>query len=215
MKRFLLITLALPSVLLAGKSDPGAPLVAADEAYSKEAVRDGNWTAARRMALPESETFAPRRIKVLELGKNKSDPPLTQSWKPEQAWISCDGSAGITYGSWKIEGTSLKGSYESVWGRMANGTYRELMRRGGTETRKLFSRPGRKGMRASCTGKPFIAMTAPAEGDDFKFGASNDMTLNWTSLVTKAGDVKITVNAWDGTQFVTVLEDVAPAPLSR
>ncbi|MGB7656298.1 MAG: hypothetical protein WBL74_12525 [Novosphingobium sp.] len=215
MKRLVLLSVALSSTLLAGSSDPGAPLVAADEAFSKESQRDGNWTAARRMALPESETFAPGRVKVLEFGKSMPDPPFTQSWKPEQVWISCDGTAGITFGSWKIAGTRYKGTYESVWGRMANGSYRVLLRRGGMEPRKLLSRPGRKGMRAACTGKPFIAIQAPAEGDDFKFGTSNDNSLNWTSLVTKPGEVQIVVRIWDGKDFVTVLEDVAPAPAPR
>lgn len=215
MKRFLLLTLALPTALLAGKSDPGAVLVAADEAFSREAQRDGNWTAARRMALPQSETFAPGRVKVLEFGKDMADPPFKQSWKPDHVWISCDGTAGITFGSWKIEGSNLKGSYESVWGQMADGSYRVLLRRGGFERRKLHSRPGRNGMRATCTGKPFMAIQAPAEGDDFKFGSSNDMTINWTSLVTKPGEVQIVVRIWNGDDFVPVLEDVAPAPAPR
>lgn len=213
--RLVLLALLVPGALLAGKSDPGAALISADEAYSKESQRDGSWTAARRMALPESETFAPGRVKVLEFGKDMPDPPLTQSWKPAHAWVSCDGTAGVTFGTWKIAGTDLKGSYESVWGRTAIGSYRVLLRRSGTEPRNLLSRPGRKGMRAACTGKPFIAIRAPAEGDDLKFGASNDSSLNWTSLVTKQGEVHIVVRIWDGEDFVQVLEDVAPAPIAR
>ena len=211
----MLLALAVPGALLAGKSDSGAALVSADEAYSKDSQRAGNWTAARRMALPESETFAPGRVKVLEFGKNMPDPPFTQSWKPAHVWISCDGTAGITFGSWTIVGSNLKGSYESVWAQMADGGYRVLLRRGGTEPRKLHSRPGRKGLRAACTGKPFIAIRAPAEGDDFKFGASNDGSLNWTSVVTKQGEVQIVVRIWDGKDFAPVLEDVAPARIAR
>lgn len=212
----MLLALALPSALLAGKSDPGAPLVAADEAFSRESGRDGNWTAARRMALPESETFAPGRVKVLEFGKDRADPPFDQSWQPADAWISCDGTAGITFGSWKIEGSSWKGWYESVWGRMADASYRVLLRRGGFEQRKLLSRPGRKGMRAACTGKPPpLPILAPDVGTDLKIGASHDQTLIWSSAVSDKGRVRIVISLWDGKVFQPVLEDVAPAPIAR
>ena len=87
------------------------------------------------MALPESETFAPARVKVLEFGKDRADPRFAQSWKPAHVWISCDGTAGIAIGTGKINQTDLKGSYESVWGRMADGSYRVVLRRGGMEPR--------------------------------------------------------------------------------
>ena len=69
--------------------------------------------------------------------------------------------------------------------------------------------------RVPCTGKPFIAIRAPAEGDGLKFGASHDNSLGWTSLVTKQGEVQIVMRIWDGTDFVPVLEDVAPARIAR
>lgn len=215
MKRFLLLSALLSSALLAGTSDPGAPLIAADEAYAKAARDQGEWTATRAVVVPQSELFTPGRVRTLEFGKGLADPEVAGSWKPDHAWISCDGTAGVTFGSWKIKGTKLKGSYESVWVLMADGSYRVLLRRGGTHPRRLLSRPGRKGMRASCTGKPFIAIQAPAEGDDLKFGASTDNSLDWTSLVTAQGEVQIAVRIWDGRDFVPVLEDVAPAPRPR
>lgn len=216
MKRFFLIALAVPSALLAGKADPGAPFIAADEAFSAAAKRDGNWTAARRVHLPVSETFAPRRVKVLEWGKDMPDPPIVQTWKPEHAWVSCDGTIGVTYGTWKVSGSPSKGSYESVWVKLANGEYRVLLRRGGQQPRKLYSRPGRKGMRAACGGpKPSLPITAPDVGTDYKLGASNDQTLVYSSAVSANGDVRIIISLWNGKAFAPVLEDVAPAPAAR
>lgn len=216
MKRFVLLALAVPTALLAGKSDPGAPLVAADETYSKASQRNGAWTAVRQVALPESETFVPHRVKVLEFGKDLPDPPFTQSWKPEHAWISCDGTAGVTFGSWKIDGHPIKGWYESVWVRMKDGSYRVLLRRGGRETRKLHSRPGRKGIRAVCGGKaPPLPLVAPDVGTDFKLGASHDQTLIWSSAVSQGGAVRVVISLWDGKVHVPILEDVAPAPQPR
>jgi hypothetical protein len=208
MKRFLLIGLAVPTALLAGKSDPGAPLVAADDAFSKAG---GNWGAISAFSLNQTEFLTPRRVRALgvETGNNR------KFNKAEQAWISCDGTAGVTYGTWQLDRTTIRGWYQTVWARIGDGSYRMLLKHSADSKSRLFSRPGRKGMRAACTGKPFIAIQAPAEGDDFKFGASNDNSLNWTSLVTKQGDVQIVVRIWDGQDFVPVLEDVAHAPIAR
>ena len=206
----MLLALALPSALLAGKSDPGAPLVAADEAFSRESGRDGNWTAARRMALPESETFAPGRVKVLEFGKDRADPPFDQSWQPDHAWISCDGTAGLTFGRWHVPGSRQRGWYESVWAQVNGGGYKLLLRRGGAQPRQLLAKPGIRGARSACSGKPGLPISAPAEGTDLKFGASRDQTLIWSSAVDRAGAVTITAAQWDGKRHVPVLIDTAP-----
>lgn len=216
MKRFLLLAVALPSALLAGRSDPGAPFVAADEAYSQSSVRDGAWTAARRFSIAQTETFVPRRVKMLEYGKDEPDPPYAMSWKTEHAWTSCDGTIGVTYGTWKVAGLKLGGWYESVWTRMRDGSFRILMRHANDTPIKLFSKPGRKGMRAACGGpKPSLPITAPDVGTDYKLGASNDQTLVYSSAVSAKGEVRIVISLWNGTAFVPVLEDVAPAPASR
>ena len=215
MKRIFLLALALPTALLAGKADPGAALIAADDAYARAASEDGEWTATRAVSLPQSEMFVPERVKILEFGKDRPDSEAATRWRAEQAWISCDGTAGVTFGRWSLPGTNLKGWYEAVWGQMRDGSYRMLLRKAGSEPRKVRFKNGRKGVRAACTGKPFLAVVAPAEGDDFKFGASNDMTLTWSSLVTGSGEVQIAVRLWDGQDFQSVLEHVAPAPASR
>lgn len=215
MKRIFLITLAVPAALLAGKSDPGAPLVAADEAYAKAAHLDGEWPATRAFSLPQSEMFVPERVKVLEFGKDRSDSEAATRWRAEQAWISCDGSIGVTFGRWNLPGSRLRGWYQTIWARLTDGSYRLYLKHGGGNPRKLHSKPGRKGMRAACSGKPSLPITAPAIGTDYKLGASKDQTLIWSSAVTAKGSVQIRISLWDGTRHVPVLEDVAPAPAPR
>ena len=208
-KRCLFLALVFPAALLAGKSAPGAALIAADEAYDHDVQVNGEWAAAFHLALPESETFVPQRVKVLELGEGRSDPP-SRRFVPEQAWISCDGTAGVTYGRWRLPKTEYRGFYEAVWDKLQNGSFKVLLRRGGTEARALYSKPGRKGARATCTGQPGLPITAPDIGTDFKFGASHDQTLIWSSAVSPKGDVRVVVSLWDGTRHVPVLIDPAP-----
>lgn len=215
MKRILLIALALPSALLAGKADPGAPLIAADRAYDRDIQASGEWAAASHFYLPEGESLVPQRVKVIEFGKGRADPPPRRI-KPEQAWISCDGTVGVTYGTWRAPKLGLGGWYESVWARLKDGSYKILLRRASTDTPRLLSKPGRKGMRAACGGNPPpLPIVAPDVGVDFKMGASHDQTLIWSSAVTREGAVRIVISLWNGKTFVPVLEDVAPAPAAR
>ena len=215
MKRFVILLAVLPTTLLAGKSDPGAPFIAADEAYDKDIQANGEWAAAFRLALPQSETFVPQRVKVLELGKGRSAPPPRRI-KPEHAWVSCDGTVGVTVGSWRLPDTSYQGWYESIWVKMEDGSYKILLRRAQTKGPKLYSQPGRKGMRAACTGKaPPLPIVAPDVGTDFKMGASHDQTLIWSSAVSAKGAVRIVISIWNGKTFDPVLEDVALPPAPR
>ena len=211
MKRLLLGALVLPGALLASTDDqPGAPLIAADRAFAKAAQSTGEWTATRAFSAPRAEMFVPQRVQTSVFGQDRPDPAVATRWAPEQVWIACDGSAGVTMGRWSLSGTREHGWYEAVWAQLRDGSYKLLLRHGGPAQRQLLSRPGRKGARATCTGQPGLPITAPDVGTDFKFGASHDQTLIWSSAVSPKGDVRVVVSLWDGTRHVPVLIDPAP-----
>ena len=211
----LIAVLALPLLAAAGPEPVGAPLVAADRALEMAARQSGEWTAFRAAALPQTELFVPQRVRLLEFGRGQADPAVSTRWKPQQVWTSCDLSVGVTFGKWWLPGTRQHGWYETVWVRTRGGGYRILLRRAGPEQRKLYARPGLKGVRAACAGRPPLPIAAPAEGIDRRIGASGDQTLVWTSSVDSGGAVRIEVAAWDGTAHVPVLEDVAPRAIAR
>ncbi|MFM5895160.1 MAG: hypothetical protein ACKOQM_12125 [Novosphingobium sp.] len=216
MKRLLLIALAFPSVLLAGGPNPGAPFVAADEAYTRAAETLGSKVATQTFSLPQSEIFVPQRIKTLTYGADLPNSPSLTHYRPQNAWISCDGTIGVTSGRWIYRGSKEHGWYEIIWAKMTDGSYRILMQHAGDLPRKLNTSPGRKGKRAACTGKPPpLPIVAPAVGEDFRMGASRDQSLIWSSAVNPAGRVRIVISLWDGTRHVPVLEDVAPEPVAR
>ena len=212
MKRLALLGVLVPAVLLAKSDQPGAALVAADEAFAKMARNQGEWTAFRSFAGPRSEMFAPRRVLVSEFGKGLPDPKVATRWRPEQAWISCDATVGVTFGRWSLPGSKMHGWYETVWAKMRDGSYKMLLRHAWDVPRQLLAKPGRKGARGACTGKPGLPIVAPDVGTDFKFGASYDQTLIWSSAVSAQSEVRIVVSLWDGTRHVPVLVDPAPNP---
>lgn len=215
MKHFALLLALLPAPLPAAADDPGAPLIAADLAYGQAIAAVGERAANRRMALPESETFLPRRTGMLAPAPDQGDPPR-QGIAPEQAWISCDGTIGVTAGRWQVPETGRSGWYETIWVRLHDGSFRILLRHAGAQRPVLASRPGRRGLRAACGGgSPPLPLRAPAVGTDFKLGASHDQTLIWSSAVTAAGEVRIAIALWNGKAFDTVLQHMAPAPPAR
>ena len=93
--------------------------------------------------------------------------------------------------------------------QLRSGGYKLLLRHTSTAAPKLLSKPGTKGQRAQCSGRPGLPIGAPAEGTDLKFGASRDQTLIWSSAVDRAGAVTVTAAQWDGTRHVPVLIDSA------
>ena len=216
MKRFFLLALILPGTLLAGRADPGAPLVAADTAFGKDTEKRGTWTAIRAVALPQGEIFVPERANILEYGRDAPNPRYVTKSRTEHAWISCDGTVGVTLTRWTIPKFKEQGWAETVWAKDSRGRWGILLLNGSAAERKLYSRPGRKGMRAACSGTaPPLPIVAPDVGVDYKMGASHDQTLIWTSAVTREGDLRIVISLWNGKTFDPVLEDVAQASNAR
>ena len=211
----LLLALLAPGPALAASDRAGAGIIAADRAFAALAQTHGEWTAFRAAAAPHAEMFVPRRVEIESFGGGRPDPPVATRWHPQHAWLSCDGTAGLTFGRWSVPGTRQHGWYEAVWVQRRSGGYQLLLRRGGTNPRRLFSRPGPAGVRAQCSGTPGLPISAPPEGTDLKIGASRDQTLIWSSAVDPAGAVTITAARWDGGRHVPILADTAPPPNAR
>lgn len=216
MTRFLLLLAALPTALLAGSSDPARQVISTEEAYVRALNRDGGVKAFRAFWLPQGEVFIPERVRPGELEIVTEPPIQREASKVEHVWTSCDATIGVTQSRWRVPQRREQGWRETIWARLSNGTWRILLQNQGSAPRKLFSRPGRKGLRAACNGKPPpLPILAPDVGTDFKLGASHDQTLIWSSAVSAEGQVRIVISLWNGKTFDPVLEDVAPAPIAR
>lgn len=104
-------------------ANPSA-LIAADIAFSRLAREKGQWTAFRDTADETAEMFEGKRQGAHALLKDRKDPAAPVQWAPQAAWISCDGSAGFTFGGWREPasgGTGAAGEYVTVWQRQFKG----------------------------------------------------------------------------------------------
>ncbi|WP_225207492.1 hypothetical protein [Novosphingobium huizhouense] len=215
-------------------ANPSA-LIAADIAFSRLAQDKGKTRAFAETADKDAEMFAPRRLAVAEwLKRKKADAPL--KWQPHGAWVSCDGSAGVTRGGWQSTGAS--GWYTTVWQQQKKGDYKWVLDQGDTtakpveapdflegriadcparphrpdsEDRRRQSQPGDKDQPLPPLAGPVPQLAAPA-GSDAKDGRSRDGTLAWRSIVLPDGARDFTVWLWKDGAMTAVIETHADAP---
>ena len=116
-------------------ANPSA-LIAADIALARLARAKGQWSALRELADDDASLFDPARTPARPALKDRADPPQAAQWEPRAAWISCDGSFGLTWGGW----TAASGTPVTRIGRLtargglqlihADGTAEPLQARG-------------------------------------------------------------------------------------
>jgi len=100
-------------------ANPSA-LIAADIALARLARAKGQWSALRELADDDASLFDPARTPARPALKDRADPPQAAQWEPRAAWISCDGSFGLTWGGWTAA-SGTPGEYATVWKRQVKG----------------------------------------------------------------------------------------------
>ena len=131
-------------------ANPSA-LIAADIAFARLAREKGQWTAFREMADDAAEIFEPARALAKTALKDRADPPVPVQWATRAAWISCDGSAGLTYGGW-TGATGGNGEYVTVWQSQTKGKlpWKWLLDDGGALAQPLPQADWAEGRVADC-----------------------------------------------------------------
>ncbi|NML95340.1 hypothetical protein [Novosphingobium olei] len=162
MKR--LIPLAIPALLLvlavAGPADAQRPprgmmrplanpsaLIAADIAFSRLAQDKGKAKAFAETATKEAEMFGPQRVPVAEWLK-RNDDGAALKWQPHGAWISCDGSAGVTRGAW--QSNTASGWYTTIWQQQKKGDYKWALDQGSATAKPVEAPDFLEGRIADC-----------------------------------------------------------------
>lgn len=248
MTRFLplaLLALAAPASALA--QPHGAPgtitpagnpsaLIAAESAFARLAREKGQWTAFAETAAETAEMFVPHRVLAKAWLKGRDNPPKPVQWQPGAVWISCDGSAGVTFGAF---GGNGEGWFSTVWERQKNGAYKWVLDQGGTLGTPLPDSDFITGKVADCPPRPHreaaaddappppkprrdapppqrpLAGPIPPQttvaGADSKDGRSSDGSLAWRSTVLPGGTRLWTVWMWQDGKMTEVLnrEDIA------
>lgn len=131
-------------------ANPSA-LIAADIAFARLAREKGQWSAFREMADDAAEMFEPARVLAKTALKDRADPSVPVQWATRTAWISCDGSAGLTYGGW-TGASGGSGEYVTVWQRQLKGKlpWKWLLDDGASLPRPLATADWAEGKVADC-----------------------------------------------------------------
>lgn len=249
MKRLIplaLLALALPATAQDHRGGPpqgfgsgitpiGNPsaLIAAEGAFARLAREKGQWTAFAATSAEDAEMFTPQRVAARAWLKGRANPPEAVQWQPSSVWMSCDGSAGVTFGGWQ-SGTA-NGWFSTVWRRQPKkGDYKWVLDQGGDLTAPLGGADFITGKVADCPPRPhrnpladepppppkrdknapppqrplpgpIPALSAPA-GADNKDGRSNDGTIVWRSTVLPGGAREWTVWMWQDGRMNEVLK---------
>lgn len=236
------LMLAAPAFAQRAGGDPRAmtpvgnpsALVAAELAFARLAQEKGQWTAFDATADDEAEMFVPQRTLARPWLKKRANPPQAVQWQAQKAWVSCDGSAGVTYGAYQAPGGG-NGWFSTVWKRDRKGQYKWVLDQGADLASPLPAADWLEGKVADCPTRPRrpegegptpprpqkgpppmrpLAGPIPpvsAPQADNKDGQANDGSLAWRSTVQGDGSRVWTVWMWKDGQMGEVLHLTAKA----
>lgn len=226
--------------MLTPAGNPSA-LIAAEIAFARAAQDKGQWTAFEAFAADDAQMFVPRRTSAKAWLHRRANPPQAVRWQAQQAWVSCDGSAGVTFGAW--QGTPpAQGWFSTVWQRQRKkGNYLWVLDQGDDLASPLPTPDWIEGKVADCPprhrpdpdddapgGKrpsakpagpppqaPLPAPLPPAPGapdEDTSEGRAEDGSLAWRTTVSADGARDWRVWLWKDGTMQEVLHRTAAAP---
>ncbi|MGK2911639.1 MAG: hypothetical protein ACSLE1_17825 [Sphingobium sp.] len=218
------IVLAL--LLLAGSAQAARPsmrlsanpsaVVAAEIAFNRLAQDKGQWTAFRETAAKDAVMFVPDMVNAQVWLKGRKDPLASVKWKPEKVLMSCDGSVGVSTGSWQQPDGSI-GFFTTIWRRDNKGRWRWVLDHGDTLktarpaadfiTTRLATCP-----RDRRPEPPAVAGIAPIPTPGI--GASDDDSLKWRTEVRADKSRRVTISLLSNGAYENALIDEVAAPAS-
>ena len=106
-----------------GEAQPSR-IVAAELAFSREAMEQGQWTAFRQFAATGAILHGQEgAVDAAQWLAGKSDPKAAVQWTPLAVWMSCNGRTAISQGKFAEPGGNW-GYYVTVWEQQADRSYR-------------------------------------------------------------------------------------------
>lgn len=185
-------------------ANPSA-LIALEIAMKQLAKEKGRGEALREFAAPDAVMFVPQRVAAAAWLKDNKTLPAAD-WDVHRVIISCDGKAAVTTGAWRTGGGD--GYFTTVWQRVEQPgglgkwlwTLTHYDRLDAALTAPDFVQTDT----ASCKGRAPAAITAPAEGVEYKQGLSRDQSLAWTWQYRPDRSRSVEVKIWDGQKLVTL-----------
>ncbi len=193
-------------------ANPSA-VIAAELAFAQLAQAKGQWSAFRETSTGDAVMFAPQMVRAQEWLRGRADPAVSVKWQPHQVWSSCDGTLGITQGTWQRPNNTV-GYFTTVWQRQRDGGYKWVFDHGDVlampqEVPEMISAKV-----ATCPPRRPGSSARPAQAAPFdpaaRSGRSDDATLTWTVTAEPDGahnfSAEMTV---DGKPAQVVIEQVS------
>ena len=103
------------SLIFAAAAAATPTAVDAERAFSRDARRNGQWTASRAYADPDAVMFTPQAVWARDFLRGRKDPPAALSWSPNASYVSCDGRMAVNTGPWQSVGGEQHGFFTTVW----------------------------------------------------------------------------------------------------
>ncbi len=201
-------------LLLAAMGAATPTAVDAENALSRDAKRNGQWSAFLAHADPDAVFLTPQAEWSDEFLKGKTNPPAARRWSPNASYVSCDGNIAINTGPWTSADRRQSGYFTTVWQR-EKGQWRWLYHAQEDLNRPLASRQTPITRKASCRGQaPGAPLMSPpttkkgprgAKPDDFGSGQSADRTFGWDWRVGQKDLRHMRVFLWTGRRYVVAL----------
>ena len=205
-----MLTLLLPML---GAVMPTA--IDAERAFSRDAQRQGQWTATRAYADPDAVMFTPQAIWAREFLEGRKDPAVASRWSPNASYVSCDGKMAVNTGPWRNANGLQSGFFTTVWQR-EKGQWHWISDGRHTLKEPLTARKTPIVRKGSCKGRapgpPLMAPPSTKRGpggavpDDFGRGQSADRTLGWDWRVGPKGARHFRTFLWTGRHYTVALE---------
>lgn len=185
-----------------------------ERAFSRDAQRNGQWTASRAYADPDAVMFTPQAIWARDFLKDIKDPPAATRWSPNASYVSCDGLIAVNTGPWRSADGRQNGFFTTVW-EQDEGQWHWIFDSRHTLRTPLAARKRPDVHKGSCRGRaagpPLMATPSIKRGprgeapDDFGRGHSGDQTLGWDWRVGPNGVRTFRAFLWTGRGYTLAL----------
>lgn len=121
-----------------GYADPSL-IITAELAFNRLALEKGQWTALGQIVTKDAVLFQPGPVFAERWLKGRRNPTVPLRWQTRQVFMACDGSGGISTGTWVRSGESDSSSvgrhgwFTNIW-RRDKGKYRLILSHDGPLT---------------------------------------------------------------------------------
>lgn len=191
-------------------ANPSA-VIAAELAFARAAQEKGQWTAFREYATRDAVMFVPGPVAAQDWLRQQTNPTEAVKWQPYQVWSSCDGSFVVSTGGATYPG-GAQSNYMTVWQKQEDGDYRWVLDQSLPYAERPFAADTIGAAVADCPASRPGGPIQVRRGENWRSGAANDRTLEWTTqLAANCGRV-VTVRVMQNGALQEVLRVEAPAP---